>query len=288
MRGKVSVLILVCSFFVIQLQSQELYLRGYIGQTYYQGDLSPVTSIYSFSDGHPALSFYAGTHVTESLAIGARFMKAHISGYDEDSFYKWKLERNLHFESSIYEFGIVTEFYLNRYFESLKRFGLNIYLTSGVNVFRFEPKAYFDGQVISLPELSTEGQGLAAYPDRKPYSQTQISIPLGIGFSFNIADNFQLGFEVAPRMTFTDYLDDVSSAYIDPATLGQERGETAALLADRRWEVITHDNSIDIAGKQRGNASNNDWYLYTGIHFGYVISNKKPAEKKKRPSRPKF
>jgi len=287
MRGKICALILSYSFFVINLQSQELYLRGYIGQTYYQGDLSPVTSIFSFSDGHPALSFHVGTHVTDALAVGLKFTKGHISGYDEDSFYKWKLERNLHFESSIYEFGLVTEFYLNRFFERLNRFDINIYLTSGLNVFRFEPKAFLDGQMVSLPELSTEGQGLAEYPDKKPYSQTQISIPLGIGFSFNISDNFQVGIEVAPRMTFTDYLDDVSSAYVDPAVLIEERGEVSALVANRTWEVITHDNSIEIDGKQRGNASNNDWYLYTGIHFGYLISNKK-VTKKQRPSRPKF
>jgi len=288
MRGKVCVLILFCSFFVINLQSQEVYIRGYIGQTYYQGDLSPVTSIFSFSEGHPALGFYAGAHVTESITLGARFIKGHISGYDNESFYKWKLERNLHFESPVYEFGLVTEFYLNRHFESLKRFGLNIYITSGLNVFRFEPKALLGGKEVKLADLSTEGQGLKAYPDKKPYSKTQISIPLGIGFSFNIADNFQLGFEVGPRMTFTDYLDDVSSFYVDPEVLTLARGENAALVADRRWEVITHDNSVDVAGKQRGNAANNDWYLYTGVHFGYVISNKKKVVKKERPTRPKF
>ena len=287
MRGKFCVLIILCSFFVINLKGQELYIRGYIGQTYYQGDLSPVTSVYSFSDGHPALSFYIGTHVTESLTVGARFMKAHISGYDDDSFYKWKLERNLHFESPVYEFGLVTEFYLNRFFKGLDRFNLNMYLTSGINVFRFEPRAYFEGQMVDLPELSTEGQGLAEYPDKKPYSQTQISIPLGVGFSFNIADNFQIGFEVAPRMTFTDYLDDVSTAYVDPATLVEQRGLVAAQVANRAWEVVNHDNSRLTEGRQRGNPDNNDWYLYTGIHFGYVISNKKVA-KKKRPTRPKF
>lgn len=287
MRGKFCFIIILCSFFAIQLDSQELYIRGYIGQTYYQGDLSPVTSVYSFSDGHPAVSFYVGTHVTESLTVGARFMKAHISGYDEDSFYRWKLERNLHFESPVYEFGLVTEFYLNRFFTKLDKFNLNIYLTSGVNVFRFDPRAFFEGQMVDLPELSTEGQGLANYPDKKPYSQTQISIPLGIGFSFNLTDNFQLGFEVAPRMTFTDYLDDVSTAYVDPVELVEQRGLVAAQLANRTWEVVNHDNSRLTEGSQRGNPNNNDWYLYTGIHFGYVISNKK-VSKKKRPTRPKF
>lgn len=287
MRLRTCAIAILSTFFVMSLQSQELYLRGYIGKTYYQGDLSPATSVFSFSDGHPALSIYAGTHVTESVTLGARFMKAHISGYDDDSFYKWKLERNLHFESPVHEFGLVSEIYLNKLFKNLDRFNLNMYITTGVSVFRFEPRAYLDGQMVDLPELSTEGQGLAQYEDRKPYSQTQISIPMGVGFSFNIADNFQIGFEVAPRMTFTDYLDDVSTAYIDPAILVEERGLTAAKVANRTWEVLNNDNTVQIDGKQRGNPNNNDWYLYTGIHFGYVISNKK-VKKKKRPERPKF
>lgn len=277
---------ILCAFFVLSLQSQQLYLRGYIGKTYYQGDLSPTTSAFSFSDGHPALSIYAGTNVTKSITLGARYMKAHISGYDNDSFYKWKLERNLHFESPVHEFGVVSEIYLNQLFAGLEKFNLNIYFTSGISVFRFEPRAYLDGQLVNLPELSTEGQGLAKYEDRKPYSQTQISIPLGVGFSFNIADNFQIGFEVAPRMTFTDYLDDVSTAYVDSGILVEERGLTAAKLANRSWEILNNDNVIELDGKQRGNPNNNDWYLYTGVHFGYVISNKK-VSKKPRPVRPK-
>lgn len=272
---------------MISLHGQELYLRGYIGKTYYQGDLSPTVSVFSFSDGHPALSIYAGTHVTDAITLGARYTKAHISGYDDDSFYKWKLERNLHFESPIHEFGIVSEVYLNKIFKGLEKFKLNIYYTTGISVFRFEPRAYLDGQLVDLPEQSTEGQGLAQYEDRKPYSQTQISIPMGIGFSFNIAENFQIGFEVAPRMTFTDYLDDVSTAYVDPSILVAERGLTSAKLSNRTWEIINNDNTVAIEGNQRGNPNNNDWYLHTAIHFGYVISNKK-VSKKQRPERPKF
>jgi len=236
---------------------------------------------------YPALGIYVGTHVTDAISLGVKFTRAHVSGYDDDSFYKWKLERNLHFESPIYEFGVVSEFYINRYFEALDKFKLNMYITTGVNVFRFEPRAYLDGKVYELPELSTEGQGLLQYEQSKPYSQTQISIPLGFGFSFNLADNFQIGFEVAPRMTFTDYLDDVSTAYVDPSILLQERGLEAAKLSNRTWEVLNNDDTILVEGRQRGNPDNNDWYLYTGIHIGYVISNKK-IEKKKRPVRSKM
>jgi hypothetical protein len=59
--------------------------------------------------------------------------------------------------------------------------------------------------------LSTEGQGI--YPDKKPYSLWQPTIPFGGGVKFAITENLRIGFEIGLRKLFTDYLDDVSTSY---------------------------------------------------------------------------
>src|SRR5690606_13448162 len=80
---------------------------------------------------------------------------------------------------------------------------------------------------VFLKPLSTEGQGLPQYPDRKPYKLTQFAIPFGAGVKFRVSRNTVLAYEVGLRKIFTDYLDDVSTTYVDQATLLQERGRNA-------------------------------------------------------------
>jgi hypothetical protein len=51
---------------------------------------------------------------------------------------------------------------------------------------------------------------------RGEYSLTQLEIPMGGGFKFYLNESFYVGFEILHRKTFTDYIDDVSTKYIDP------------------------------------------------------------------------
>jgi len=64
------------------------------------------------------------------------------------------------------------------------------------------------------------------------------------------------------RKTFTDYIDDVSSKYYDPAVLAKQRGHLAAAVAD---PSIGKDKSYSDVGKQRGDSGNKDWYSFFGI-----------------------
>ena len=75
--------------------------------------------------------------------------------------------------------------------------------------------------------LSTEGQGLADFPGQKPYHLTQFALPFGIGLRYALSDNVHIGFELSDRKTFTDYLDDVSSHYVDHEQLLIARGPRA-------------------------------------------------------------
>ncbi len=55
------------------------------------------------------------------------------------------------------------------------------YVFGGVALFHFDPYVMDSGEKVFLKPLSTEGQGLAEYPDRKAYSLTQFTLPFGAG-----------------------------------------------------------------------------------------------------------
>src|SRR5258708_5350638 len=64
------------------------------------------------------------------------------------------------------------------------------------------------------------------------------------------------------RKLFTDYLDDVSTNYVDQNLLLLNRGPKAVELA-YRGDELKNGSSYPPAGSKRGGSSVNDWYYFT-------------------------
>jgi hypothetical protein len=139
-------------------------------------------------------------------------------------------------------------------------------MTIGASLFNYDPYAYLKDEKYYLRPLGTEGQGDSLYPDRKPYSTMGLAIPFGVGIKYALNDRINIGFEVVHRFTNTDYLDDVSKTYVDPAVFPpNSNGEPspAFLLSDRSYEV---GDPIGVKGRQRGNIQNKDQFV-TAIFY---------------------
>ena len=132
--------------------------------------------------------------------------------------------------------------------------GLNFtpYVTFGAGIFNYDPYAYLADEKYFLRPLGTEGQGSPLYPDRKQYSAMAISVPLGVGVKYSLNERLNIGFEVLHRFTNTDYLDDVSTNYVDQTALLNARGQTAVDFAWRGDEVGS--GLYPAAGTSRGSA----------------------------------
>jgi Domain of unknown function (DUF6089) len=233
--------------------------------------------------------FFVGAHLTAYPAdwLGARFAINYgtISGDDGVIVAKGGLEearkaRNLNFKSKVLEASLSAEVYPSVFFEEdpsdvfhkLRPYGL-----VGVGAFRFNPQTKdANGNYVNLKPLSTEGQGFAEYPDRKPYSLTQLMIPLGVGVKYFVNDNVSLSAEIILRKTFTDYVDDVSTAYIDPDLFdkyfgaGTPKAKQAFTLADRRNPSLGRPAD---GGDKRGTPQNNDAYYTAGFKLSFRLGD---------------
>ncbi len=260
------VIIFSCIYSVF---SQGVEYRFYTGATYYQGDLSPLPNALSFSKGHLAVGTSVGLSAGPYVSFQTRLLYGKISGDDAQASSIWRKRRNLSFESDLVEWGVTTELSFNSVFKRLNKFGINLYLVGGVNLFHFNPKATWQGKEYRLQPLGTEGQNYL--PGKSRYSLTDVSITHGIGVKFDVASNIVMGVEVAPRRTFTDYIDDVSGTYVSYNELLENQGEIAANLANRTGEYLG-SNPVNVStGTIRGDSSDNDWYLFTGLFVGYKI-----------------
>ena len=117
--------------------------------------------------------------------------------------------------------------------------------------------------------MGTEGQGLPGYADREPYGLTQAALPFGAGVKFALTNNLHIGLEIGIRKLFTDYLDDVSTTYADPADLLTGRGQLAVDMSYRGDEV--GDPVYPGKGAQRGSSKHKDNFYFTGLHVTYRL-----------------
>jgi hypothetical protein len=169
--------------------------------------------------------------------------------------------RNLSFQSKIYEGNFTLEYNLLDLYEHK----WTPYAFGGVAIYHFNPYAFDSlGHKLYLRQLSTEGEGLAAYPGRKQYNLFQIALPIGGGIKLRVTDNVVIAYEIGMRKLFTDYLDDVSTTYVDRAKLLAARGPDAVKMAYRGGE-IKGGAPYPPDGTIRGNAKSNDWYYFSGI-----------------------
>ena len=245
--------------------SQDIHIGVFGGLAAYQGDL--VDKVFPKKVTNGALGLSLNYEYTEQIMIRAGLTYAVVGGADRYSKDTGLVHRNLSFETSIVEFSVVGEYYIF----NLNYQKLSPYVFAGLAVFHFNPYAYSGNQRVFLKPLSTEGQGLSQYPDRKPYSLTQLALPFGGGLKYAVNDKIRIGLELGLRKLFTDYLDDVSTSYADQADLLAAKGQLAVDLAYRGDEVNGGDPNYPAKNSQRGGAKAKDWYYFLGFHVTYRL-----------------
>lgn len=236
------------------------------GISNYQGDL--VNSYYVRKLTKPAVGLTVSYDYSDRFTFTAGFTHARVAGNDRYNTKDYLKLRNLSFESRINELSLMAEYNVFNLYDTK----WSPYLFGGLAVYHFDPYARDSAaNKVYLKPLSTEGQGLSAYPEVKPYSLTQLAIPFGGGVKFALSDRVQLGLSVGFRKLFTDYLDDVSGNYAAAEDLLAERGQQAVDFAYRGDEVAGGDPLYPAKGAQRGGAREKDWYYFTGLHLRYQL-----------------
>jgi hypothetical protein len=173
-------------------------------------------------------------------------------------------QRNLNFFSPIFDVMLGAEYWI------LDPYDHKIipYVFAGVAYFHFNPYTTDAAmQKVFLKPLSTEGEGFVA--GRPQYSLSQFAIPFGGGLKFPVSENVRLGVELSLRKTFTDYLDDVSTTYVDEGVLFTGKGQQAVDLAYRGDEVGA--GPYPAGGTPRGTLSAKDWYYFTGVTLSFRL-----------------
>ncbi|MBX2873487.1 MAG: hypothetical protein KTR30_15345 [Saprospiraceae bacterium] len=249
-----------------QFASAQSYDFGiFIGTSFYEGDIAPTAYKDYFKTFQPAVGFSVRTWPEYKFSFRVGFNYGTVTG--SDTLRTSTRDRRITFRTRIYEFYGVLEWNFAYWKPGDGAFSVTPYFLGGVNVFRFNPQAPFEGQWINLQPLGTEGQGLPGF--EKPYSLTEVGIPIGGGIRLQLSKHISMSFELSARKLFTDYLDDVSGTQFLYNDVKRGNGTLAAKLSLPGFDEGLQD-TFEV--EQRGNPAK-DWYYMAGVTIAYRFSN---------------
>lgn len=243
------------SFYSVRRDRTLIFSAGTGTSTYFGELTNPGDYIDARFNINAGLSYF----VSPRLSARAEVTWFQLSGSDAKAGDPGRVPRNLSFVSNNIEAGLTGAFHLlpigNRYYQ---RPVINAYGFAGIAVMRFNPKAELNGTKYALQPLQTEGV---------KYNRTQLVIPYGLGARLKAGPFFNLAIEGGYRLTFTDYLDDVSTAHPDKS---QWTDPVAIALSDRGGEIGLAPMAV---GSKRGNPEKNDGYFLLNVKVEYYLPN---------------
>ncbi len=270
MKGIITSIFLLCllCFCTTLSYAQKNEIGIHAGVTYYHGELNPITP---FDDPFVGLGLFYRRNFNGHFGVRANVLATRLWNVDKNGKNEYQTFRNQQFRSLLAEAAILGEINFFWYEPGSVKKDANRwtpFIFAGFGGFWFQPQNKYQGTWVNVKDLHTEGQGLL--PDRKPYKSIQPVIPFGIGVKATPFKGFIITVDWGMRMTFTDYLDDISTTYADPAVLNQTGGKPAIDIADQ-----SAGSSVSNIDRQRGFARTKDWYGYLGVHLSIRIKDKR-------------
>ena len=252
--------IILLIFISFSVRAQTWELGASVGAAGYMGDLNP-TNPAKFSGA--SFGGYVQRNFNGYLSAKLNYTFATIGAADSTSSNAQMRERNLSFSSHIKELALIGEFNFMNYIPDVSHNRYTPYIYLGVGVVGFNPQATYDGQVYDLAPLRTEGEA-------KPYPKMALTIPFGAGFKYNFSGKWTIAADASYRQPNTDYLDDVSGVYPNPASLPNN---TSRFFSDRSGEKT--GVYIGTPGSQRGDGRTHDTYFFMQFTLAFTFITQK-------------
>jgi hypothetical protein len=199
-----------------------------------------------------------------TFALRGLLTYARLSGSDENTINPERNGRNLNFVSPLTEGSLALEFSLGQ--------SKRLYAYGGVGMAFFNPYTELNGTKYYLQPLGTEGQNFDQ--NNPPYALSATVYPFGFGYRVP-AGRGMFSFELAMRKSTTDYIDDVSTTFADPAQIRANapagQGQVAVDLADRSTSTIP---GFSDPGAIRGDPTDNDNYFFLMVYYHIPLGAK--------------
>ena len=244
---------------------------------------------------------FARYRLNNILSIRGSFGTVFLGDNDASSIQRDRVARNAHFRNTIYETSVQVQGVMWARpnllpYRFRRHVSGELYGVAGLTFFTHNPQAritreaaeyqYSEGLISTDPASFDYDMwyDLRRYvTEGVAYSKSSISIPMGVGAAFTLNKNLRLAIEIVWSLTFTDYLDDVSSTYADTQNLsniGRVLSSPTNLdlintLGESNPEsYIQNHQYSDSFVSPRGNPGRNDAYGVMQVSLSKIIKTK--------------
>ena len=174
----------------------------FVGYSNYLGDL--VEPTLTLDQANAAFGIFIKNQISHRFGLKANLYFGNIDG--DDNNYDSNTARGASFESSIVELAVRGEYEFRRKANYNHAEGDTEYMQSGTYKKKIVPYLFFGlGAVFLNPDVTNPLQ-----VDEGDFSNTHLTIPLGLGLRIDLSRKLYLGLEWGERLTFSDYLDGIS------------------------------------------------------------------------------
>ena len=209
-------------FFTTSVQAQYLQLvenKGefgvFAGQASYNGDIAPNLQFLTTNFGgfyKRQLNDYVGLRLNyEIVPLGA------FDSLTANNVNSYVRERSLYFKTTYQDISLMTELYFLKFINGNKKYRFSPYLGFGV------------GYLSPLKDTSTPLRDSSNYkiPGASTKAPNIITMPLTIGFKYNVVGSFNLFGELTYRFTNSDELDHFGDNNIYPKGVTNYQASTS-------------------------------------------------------------
>lgn len=275
----ISVLILFAQDIIAQSFYSNRINRRWMasGGVGYARSLGDLTNPGSYFDSKLNIVGGLQYRAADRINIGVNLMAFQLSGSDQEIDPELNTRsRGLSFVSNNLELSAsatVSLFPMPTRFTQRKL--INPYATIGVGVLLFDPRAEVPeylrnqaGDTLRAVPRAGEMVSLRQYQTERPntYGRFAFVIPVGAGVRVKVTDFMDISAEVSNRITFTDYLDDVSGRrYPDLDQFDWQNSDQEAIAAALSDPNGTSRNAV------RGNPDSDDYYLIFNVKAEFYI-----------------
>lgn len=247
------------------IKAQHFEVGAWAGGANYFGDLNTNSN---FSMMRPAGGTFLRYNFDTRWVLKNTFSFGQIAFDDKKSPNGFNRQRNLHFRTNIAELSSMMELNFLEFDKTKGNKWFSPFFSVGIALLYFNPQAEYEGEWINLQPLGTEGQNDPSFSGVDKYNLVTFAIPIGGGFKMSVSRHWNIGIYGEIRVTFTDYLDDVSGVYPSALSLPEGTQGIAYQMYDRSHEV---GERIGVNGRQRGSTKSNDFYLFLGATVSYTF-----------------
>lgn len=204
-------------------------------------------------------------------AIGIHYAYGKIKADDAKSNNEHFRNRGLNFSTALNEVSLQVDFNFFEYFAGGGTKVFSPYIFTGIGGVLYNPTARYsnvqglEDRKYNLRAYRTEGQNV-------PYRNYALTVPYGVGIKVKLKENWGLFSQIGYRTAYTDYLDDVSGLYPNPAHWSGESNEAASRLLSNPSNYAT---SAVLQYTQRGDFRKRDTYMFVGIGISYTFVSQK-------------